>query len=447
MTNNIIELTRFRADLTRALTRRGARLLESENQADDVAALEPLEAYLIARELGLEQAKPLLLHLTQEQLQANIDLTCWQRHDFQASALEEWLATFIDADTSIVARTFLALDSEVQILFLTQTLKVYSFEDDQIPEPEEDDVEEVLRASTPDGLYLLEVRSDEPMKINPLGLVGALYQYDEEEARHLIASVRWEMPSQIEEEALRFRSNRMHELGFVSPDEASVLFTPPRPQPPPRSLEPEVCSVTRLPALYAQLLGESNLLVRALAMITAPADLCRLEQELVWAINSAIIAYGESPRDIEHVADIALRVRDTISLGLETLLSKTASDEQANKGGSDALRAVDFMKQWSMRDLFRHGYAAATPLLHDLKKAMQLSSFHAWYSLPELEQSDEPEDRLDRAFIHALKGRHPLFGGFDPAQSGKVQAFACRADIIAAQLRLQQIILRVSQER
>jgi len=56
--NNIIELTPFRADLTRALARRGERLLASSELTDEVAALEPLEAYYIIREIGLEQALP-----------------------------------------------------------------------------------------------------------------------------------------------------------------------------------------------------------------------------------------------------------------------------------------------------------------------------------------------------------------------------------------------------
>jgi hypothetical protein len=251
------------------------------------------------------------------------------------------------------------------------------------------------------------------------------------------------MQSQMEEEGLHFRSNRMDELGFVPPDDAAVLFTRPRNQPPPRPLEPEEGPVSRLPALYAQLLGESNLLVRALALISDPLSLRRLEQELVWTINTAIIAYGETPRDIEYVADIAMRVRDTISLGLESLLMKEDPQHQPDSAG-DAGRAVSLMKNWSMRDLFRHGYAATENLQREIEQAMRLPQVHAWRQLPEMEQSDEPDDRLDRAFIHALLGRHPLLGGFDPADAGKVRAFASIEDITVARERLQRLIMRLN---
>jgi len=92
--NNIIELTPFRADLTRALARRGERLLAATDLADEVASLEPLEAYYIVREIGLDQALPILLQLSQEQLEACIDLDCWHRYDFAVDSLDEWLAAF-----------------------------------------------------------------------------------------------------------------------------------------------------------------------------------------------------------------------------------------------------------------------------------------------------------------------------------------------------------------
>ena len=41
-------------------------------------------------------------------------------------------------------------------------------------------------------------------------------------------------------------------------------------------------------------------------------------------INKAIVAYGGSPRDIRHANAIAGRVRDTVSLGLEALISPDA---------------------------------------------------------------------------------------------------------------------------
>jgi len=440
MTKIPIDLNRFRSGLSLALSRRAEKLLAAVDQADKVAALEPLEAYLIARELGLDRAKPLLLNLTKEQVQACIDLSCWHRYDFQATTLAEWLAVFADEGAAALARAFFSLDIEVQILFISKTVTIYSFDDPQIPS---DDQHNTVRAMTPDGRFLLEMRDDEPLPINPLGLAGALYQEDEARAEALISTVHWELPSQVEEDALRFKGNRMHELGFVEAEEAAILFTPPRQTPTPRPLEAEDCAVTRLPALYAQLLDESNLLSQALALVTDTPERTRLQQELVWTINTAVIAYGETPRDIKHIIDIALRVRDTISLGLEAL----ATHDQRKRSSDQTIppaTALGLMRQWGMRDLFRHGYSASRGLQQEVKQALGSPTLAAWYRLPEMEQSDEPDDRQDRAFFRALLGRPPLVGGFDPTNTDRVRAFASLNDINAAQARLGEIIDRHS---
>ena len=99
-----------------------------------------------------------------------------------------------------------------------------------------------------------------------------------------------------------------------------------------------------------------------------------------------------------------------------------------------------------MRDLFRHGYAATVAIQKETKQALRLPQVQAWYDLPEMEQSDEPDDRPDRAFIRAQLRRHPLVGGFDPADADLVRAFTSLADITAAQARLQRLVRRLSPE-
>ncbi|OGQ98828.1 MAG: hypothetical protein A2505_06790 [Deltaproteobacteria bacterium RIFOXYD12_FULL_55_16] len=433
---NIIKLTPFRADLARALTRRGERLLIAPDLAEEVAALEPLEAYYIVRELGLDQALPILRELSHEQLQACLDLDCWNRYDFAVDSLDEWLAPFASIDAETLAETFLSLDYVLQLLFLTQTVTVYDPDTDQVPA--EDEERATARAMTPDGFYLLELKMlDLALRIHPFALLDALYQYDPAATHRLMSEIRVDLPTQIEEEALRFRSGRMQDLGFATPDEAMALFSrPPSRQPLPRPKEPLDSAVTRLPSVYAAPLLETTLLQQALSLVTAPNSLARLEQELVWAINSAIMAYGEKPQDIEHITAMVIRVRDTISLGLESLLARQEPPCLANEAASNAAALLEI---WPMTDLFRHGYRATAVLQEEVRQALAEPRLAEWYNLPDTEQSDEPADRLERAFIAALLGRQPLHGGFDPGKAENIRAFASLAEITAAQARLQRI--------
>ena len=388
----IVALTPFRADLIRSLSRRGERILAATDLADEVAALEPLEAYYIVREIGLDQALPILLELSQEQLEVCIDLDCWNRYDFTVDSLDEWLTAFALAGPESLARAFFSLDYVVQLLYMAQTVTVYDPDTDQVPQEKKG--KDTPRAATPDGFFLLDVKNEVALKTHPFSLLDALYQYDPSASHRLLSDSRVDLPTQIEEEALRFRNGRMQDIGFVPPEEAIVLFSRPAiRQPLPRPQTPADNVLTRLPSVYAGPLIATSLLQQALSLITDKERLSGLEQEIVWAINSAVTAYGENIRDIDQITDIAERVRDTISLGMESLLDKP--------------------------------------------------QFRAWYDLAETNQSDEPGYRLERAFVTALLGRHSLCSGYDPAHAEEVKAFACLADIDAAHLRLNKLVARI----
>ncbi len=442
--NNIIELTPFRADLTRALTRRGERLLASTDLADEVATLEPLEAYYIVREIGLNQALPILLQLSQEQLEACIDLDCWNRYDFAADSLDEWLTAFALAGPETLATSFFSLNYVVQLLFLAQTVTVYDPDTDKVPP--EDEEKDTTRAMTPDGFYLLELKTELALKIHPFTVLDALYQYDPIATHQLLSEVRVDLPTQIEGEALRFRNGRMEDLGFAPPDEAAVLFSRPAiRQPLSRPQKPIDSVLTRIPSVYVGPLIETTLLQQALSLITDQESLSRLEQEIVWAINSAIIAYGEKTKDIKQITDIAERVRDTICLGLESLLFQ--QEPNCPLDGAEAVaKASALLEDWYINDLFRHGFAATQGLQKEVRQALREPRFSAWYNLPDTNQSDEPDDRLDRAFVTALLGRHPLRSGFDPAKAEDVKAFACLADIDVAHVRLKRLVAQICRQ-
>jgi Family of unknown function (DUF6178) len=439
--NNTIEAIPFDANLTRALARRGERLLASTDLAEEVAVLEPLEAYYIVREIGFDRALPILLKLDQNQLETCIDLDCWNSYDFAVDSLDEWLATFSLAGPETLAETFLSLDYVVQLLFLAKTVTVYDPDTDQVPEKDKE--KGTSRAMTPDGFYLLELKTEMGLKLHPFTLLDAMYQYDLTATHQLLSEVRVDLSTQIEEEALRFRNGRMQDIGFVTPDEAATLFSKPASRQASARPQKSIADViSRVPSVYAGPLSKTTLLQQALALITDQENISRLEQEIVWTINSAIIAYGEKTKDTKQITDIAERVRDTISLGLESLLVKESFDGSLN-GATAVGKAAELLNAWYISDLFRHGFAATQSLQQEVRQALRDPGFRAWYDLLEMEQSDDSNEQLERAFVNALLGRHPLQGGFNLAKPEDVKAFACLADIDKAQIRLQRIIAHI----
>lgn len=442
--NNIIDLTPFRAQLTRALARRGERLLAAPDLAAEVAGLEPLEAYFLVKELGLDQALPILRLLSPEQLETCIDLDGWHRYDFSADNLDQWLTAFALDGPEALAQAFFALDYVLQLLFLAKTVTVYDPDTDQVPEIADD--EESNRAMTPDGFYLLELKGELPLGGHPFAILDALYQYDPGSTQRLLSEVRVDLPTQIEEEALRFRNGRLQDLGFVAPDEATLLFSRPTSQPPgSRPPEPFESGASRLPAVYAQSFSANTLLAQALMQISDPDTLARLEQEIVWTINSAVIAYGEPSQDIRQVGEIAERVRDTISLGLEVLLAQ-AEPGRPPLTAAAISQAAAWLELWGMTELFRHGFAATLVLKEEFRQALRQPGFRAWAELVEMEQTDEPAERLERAFVAGLRQIHPLRAGFDPARPETITAFASLAEIEVARTRLRRLVARIAGE-
>ncbi|MGB3224443.1 MAG: DUF6178 family protein, partial [Desulforhopalus sp.] len=108
-----------------------------------------------------------------------------------------------------------------------------------------------------------------------------------------------------------------------------------------------------------------------------------------------------------------------------------------------AAKAAELLEVWCITDLFRHGFSATLGLQQEARKSLDKSQFRAWYNLTETNQSDEPGDRLERAFVTALLGRHSLCSGFNPAHADEVKAFACLADIDAAHVRLKKLVSRI----
>jgi hypothetical protein len=422
-----------------ALVKRAEGLLAAPDLVAEVARLEPLEAYYIVRDVGLGQALPILRALSSEQLMTCVDLDCWSHYDFGADQLDEWLTAFSLAGPESLAEAFFSLDYVMQLLFLAQTVIVYDPDTDEVPP--QDDNEEPIRAMTPDGFYLLELKTKLKLTVHPFTVLDSLYQYDLQATHQLLSEVRVDPAMQIEEEALRFRNGRMEDLGFATPDEAATLFSSPRKAAPSVKRSAKKKAATGVPALYSKESGH-GLFHQALAGL-ADDVLPRVEQELVWTINTAMIAYGEKTRDSSQVVAVAKRVRDTISLGLETIVAEQFTAESCAEYGG---LATDVLAVVPVTEVFKHGVAASLVLQNQVKVALKNLQFKQWFELDTADQSEDSGDLLDRAFVQAILGNHPLWSGFEFSKPDAVKGFGCRADIHKAMQRLDDLLAHICPE-
>ncbi|HSI05617.1 MAG TPA: DUF6178 family protein [Myxococcota bacterium] len=427
---NVITLTRFRADLARSLSRRADKLMEAPDLREQVQALEPLEAYFIVKEVGLESALPILRAATADQLQAFVDLDCWHGDQPDPVELDAWLSAFAADGMEALASAFTSLDQELQVWFLAETMHVYEAEgDDPVPEPARD----ARRFNTPDRLFVIDVKPGYEGELDPLVLVDALYRQDLEEAYKSLVAARWELASTLLEDAYRFRSGRVEDMGFPARGEALALFAPPPTQPrPPRITAHD--AVQTLPALYAAPLLDRSLLSRALGAVGNEELVAQLERDFLQLVNLAVVAFGESPREVSHVADITTRVRDTLSVGLESLAGKDAADAEL----------ANLLSAWSLVDLYRQGYQQAVPLQKRAGTLARDPVVAAWLQKVETEADDYSEDKRDRAFVQGLLHVPLMLAGTDALKPTSSRAFASREDIAAGEARLTALERRIT---
>lgn len=435
--DNVIALSRFRADVARALAKRGKAWLDNTDLAHAMPTLDPLEAYFMVKELGVESATPLLTRASDEQLRTFVDLDCWESGDQPEMAdLAAWLAPFAADGPESLRRAFLCLDNALQVLFVATNLTILDARSEDIP----DTAEGSARMSTPDGFFVLDVAIDEESDLDPFAVISALYQHDPEDTYRVLMAAKWELASTLEEEARTFRAARLADMGFLERAEALTIFAPPTRSPTPRILAKPSVHAVSLPALYAGPFTEASLLTEALARVTDAAQLEAIEHELVYMVNAALIAYGGSPRDLRHAESIAERVRDTVSLGLEVLLDLPRPME-GGPGESHVAGATALLLRWHVRELFRHGNNASRALGRSARALIADPVVARW-----LEQGDADApvaDQLDRAFVRALSGLPCLSGGFDPSRVTRIKAFGSRREIEEAEARLDHLAERL----
>src|SRR4029450_3089600 len=155
-----------------------------------------------------------------EQFQALVDLGAWKRDALDPHGLLEWLRAARGDDHEALMRKVHGLDLELLESMLRAFTVVHDLE--ETPDPP---VEGVTLDSA-DGHYRVELKVEGPEQAALRALLLDLMAEDPLAFSRLLEAVRWEMPIELEEAALRFRWARLADLGFPDPEAAPGPFPP-----------------------------------------------------------------------------------------------------------------------------------------------------------------------------------------------------------------------------
>jgi hypothetical protein len=335
-------LAGLRRELARLTGRHRLDLVLSQPDPGAVVrALPADELYLAIQEIGLADAAELVQLASPEQFRTFLDLDAWRGASLDPERLLPWLRAARaggrngEAEERRWRAQLAAIDSELLALLLRSTLRIHDLEEDPDPDVEGD---RCLR--TPEGRFLVELLPEGVDYVATRDLLDDLYAANPFGAGRLISAVRWDLPSDLEESALRWRSGRLADLGFPSAEEALSWFA----RPPREAAVAAPGEPARPPGFWLAAHRRGTLLDRAAARLDAPGQ-DRFELQAMAAANAVMVADQVEATDPEAVRSAVEAARALLELGLERLSS---GDEAA---------AARVLATAPAKRIFQHGFA------------------------------------------------------------------------------------------
>lgn len=198
---------------------RRAELLELAPQPEAlIPRLPPAELCFTAKAVGLHDAGWLLEHATEEQLVACLDLDAWSANIPERGKLEEWLTALAHAGEDTLLRAARALDMELLVLEIRARARV------TLKPNGDDSWEPPVGAHTLDGQFYLEPLRDDDDFADLLTFLRVLFESDYWVYYRLLQGAQWELESDAEEWALRWRDGRLQDLGFPPAEDAKRVY-------------------------------------------------------------------------------------------------------------------------------------------------------------------------------------------------------------------------------
>lgn len=242
-----------------------------------VRSLAPQELYRWMRDIGKEDAYPLLEFAEPEQLQALVDIDAWTRRELSVPRLLEWLDLALAVDFDTGGKLLTSQDDATLEWLFTGDVQVLPADTDVNTIPDE-----LAFFSTPDFMYVVTVPHEHPLEDRMPQLLKLLWSADTDRARLLFQQAQFELHESTADEAERFRTARLNDLGFEPYDEALGVF--------------EVIEIGKLKeALAADLAPAPDLVPASVEQVGFPLSLA--DAKAPELLSQAVATLGERDRN------------------------------------------------------------------------------------------------------------------------------------------------------
>lgn len=375
-------------------------ILSDPNAKRLTAALEPQEFFWLMKEVGETDALELLQLASAQQRVFILDMELWDGYTFSQEKAIHWLSYFLEAGEAQVHELLKHVDYEFLQLLLERELTVGGgigdFSDDEERFGDYD--------HTFDDVFMLSFKN--PKHSQVIGnFVSMIVKLDNPLYVSLMEGIKGDVDVELEEQAQRFRSGRLEDLGFPPFEEALSIYA--RVNPTGFELQGDKGHLQQAGECggLVPITGDDSLLFRAMARTGNEQIL----QELNYLVNSALVAEGNAFADAETMISVYQRVCGYLNIALERLC------------GSDEAKAAEVLQSEQLKRLFQLGFS----IVLELKFAAQRT---------------ETNDYASGKLLAGLKAKRPrCYRGLDPDGVDGYREFKDLADVQAIALLLAQL--------
>lgn len=343
-------------------------LLLSPNGREVVQSMPPEQVYQLIKEVGGEEALPVLACATQEQIQFIFDVDWWMGDKFRPDKAVEWLKLLDDCEESKALEWILTEEFDQKVMVLQSLIKV--FKDDEMTDSYEG--VENLKHLTLDSVYDIFIKI--PDAELPLEKIfKLLVATDKKIFDALMDAVIWYPVTQTVETAYRWRLTRVAELGIPEFEEACEVYSRLDPEsltlpvPSEDDFQDEESPYSLAPHFPLLDADPSTFLGQCLARMKDQQRINAICWELVYLANKVMVADRSDPSELETRNEIMRKVLGYINIGLEL-----GAENDPSKG-------LKLLRSTWMQSLFQVGYGTimqlrsqAWSLTHEKGKLLEL---------------------------------------------------------------------------
>ena len=293
-------------------------IIDQDNPKAVVQGLSRVDFYWLIKQVGDEDALPLLRLASTEQWEHLLDMEIWERDRMSVEQTSSWVGMLQEADPAKLVQWLYTEGELFCFYYLFRTLQVEVRTGEELV-----DIPEGF--FTLDNIYFIHVRDKEHEELIA-DLLRRMADQDYQRYQAVLFGLGGVLPADVEEELYRRRNVRLAEDGFLPFEEAVSLYSHVRADTlstdcspylleSSSAVEPE-SAVPMLP--FSQVRGDS-FLVQAAGRIFDPIFLDRLRLEFAGLCNQMISADQIRIGDMDDLVQVSRRAEGYLNVGLEEI--------------------------------------------------------------------------------------------------------------------------------